>query len=87
MIVALWTVIALLAAVLACLILLRVGALLIQPPPEESWDPFAVTIAESWHPSNTRTGRVRLMLAAMAHREADGHGVPREQQGLHRATP
>lgn len=56
-------------------------------PTRHDLDGLAYSVRAAFDPSDTRTGRVRLLLAAMAHREADAAGAQREQRGLHRATP
>jgi hypothetical protein len=50
-------------------------------------DGFMEAVRFAFDPTDTRTGRVRLLLAAMGNREATEAGASTEPAGLHRATP
>lgn len=58
-----------------------------ESPHDRSTDPLSEAVTYAWRANDTRTGRVRLLLAVLAEREAAAVGAPMEPRGLHRATP
>lgn len=81
-----WTVAAMLIAAMAGLIVLRFALAMRQVPPPPSEDPFAAATVRAFHRDATPSGRIRLMFAQLAQREADAVGASIAPRGLHRAS-
>lgn len=87
LVIALWCFCALLAGVLGLILVLAIGHWMRDDQPGVPFDPFAGAPQVPWHADDTRSARLRVMLTAMSHREADTAGRAREPLGAHRATP
>lgn len=82
-----WTALSCLIALAALWGTFRFGRAFRDRPMDGSgWDPFTDATRVAFHRDITPTGRVRLMLALLAEREADAAGAARNPAGLHRAT-
>jgi hypothetical protein len=79
-----WTVACILIAAIFGLLVLRIGMIgaRAQTPAE---DPLAYATRRAFHRDATPSGRIRLMFAQLAQREADAVGASLEPRALHRA--